>query len=144
MNKRQLDIERANKIISIVNDYFEIKKEIRSKKLGIVVPRQIAQYFVRKKLKLPYQLIADIYGKNHATMLHSCRKIEESYIYDTEISYYLSDINSLIRKDKELQEFVNPAEKLDEINQINSLIEGKTVFQLRKIKEYLLVQTNNI
>ena len=123
MIRKQIDIDRAKRVIEIVNNYFDAKIEVKGRKLGVVIPRQIGQYFVRKKLKLPFQLIGDIYGKDHATIFHSCRKIEESYIYNSEISYYLGDINKLLREDKELQEFINPIEKLDEINEINEIIE---------------------
>ena len=144
MIRKQIDIDRAKRVIAIVNNYFDAKKNIKGRKIGVVVPRQIAHYFVKKKLKLPYQLIGDIYNMDHATIFHSCRKIEESYIYNSEISYYLGDINKLLREDKELQEFINPIEKLDEINEINEIIEVLDVFKLRKIKEHLLAKYTKI
>ena len=144
MIRKQIDIDRANRVIAIVNNYFDAKIEVKGRKLGVVIPRQIGQYFVRKKLKLPFQLIGDIYGKDHATIFHSCRKIEESYIYNSEISYYLGDINKLLREDKDLQEFINPIEKLDEINEISEIIEVLDVFQLRKIKEHLISKYTKI
>jgi hypothetical protein len=138
MNKRELNISNANKVIDIINNYFNILEPTKSRKLQSIIPRQIAQYFLRKKLKLIYQSIADIYKQTPATIMNSCRKIKDYIEYDSEISYHISNISNLLRNDKYLQKKIYAIEKIEELNEINNLLEDNDIFRLRKIKEYLL------
>lgn len=41
-----------------------------------VVPRQIAMYLCREKLKLPFQKIGEIFGRDHSTVMASVRLIQ--------------------------------------------------------------------
>ena len=130
MNKKELDQANANKIISIVSEYFNAESKTKCRKLGVMLPRQIAQYFIRKNLNLPYQKIADLYNmKSHATILSN---------------FNVNDITIIIRQDKDLQRYRNPLEKIKEMTLINDILDVKTLFELRDIKALLLGQITKI
>jgi hypothetical protein len=42
-------------------------------------------YCLRTFTKLSLAYIGDIFGKDHATVLHACRKVRETYIFDSEL-----------------------------------------------------------
>ena len=69
----------ANDIVRVVADFFEIEPiELtnRSRKQGVVEPRQIAMYLLRDVLKLSYPHIGERLGKrDHTTAIHACGKI---------------------------------------------------------------------
>lgn len=46
------------------------------------VPRQIAMFLMRKHLKTPYMKIADVFHKNHSTVISAIRQVEKN-ISDT-------------------------------------------------------------
>lgn len=66
-------------ILDVVSSYFNVpKKDIMSSKKSkeIAFPRQIAMYFCRTKLSLPYKRIGDYFGKkDHTTIMHAEQKI---------------------------------------------------------------------
>lgn len=67
-------------IIEMVASYFNISKsDILSNKRSksIAEPRQIAMYFMRDILNLPYAKIGEIFDKDHSTVMHACSKIEK-------------------------------------------------------------------
>jgi chromosomal replication initiator protein len=50
----------------------------KSQMKGVALPRQIAMYLCREKLKLPYQKIGDIFGRDHSTVMSSIKQIQKS------------------------------------------------------------------
>lgn len=70
----------VNDIIRVVADFFEVPPSDmtdRSRKQGVVEPRQIAMYLMRDVLKLSYPHIGEKLGKrDHTTAIHSCEKIK--------------------------------------------------------------------
>lgn len=67
------------KIIQIVAEYFGItSQDILSKnqKRECVLPRQIAMYFCRVKLKVPYTKIGDVFSRDHSTVMSSVKCIK--------------------------------------------------------------------
>jgi len=68
------------KIIYLVAYFFEVQeKDILDKNQSkeFVYPRQLAIYLIRKDLRLPFTKIANIFNKDHSTIMSSVKKIEE-------------------------------------------------------------------
>ena len=69
------------KLIQIVAEFYNLReKEILSetRRKEIVFPRQIAMYLLREELKQSYPSIGKKFGgKDHTTVIHSCKKISE-------------------------------------------------------------------
>jgi len=73
-------------MIQAVADYFKVpltqilgssrQKEYRT-------ARQVAMYLIREVLGVRLETIGQIFSKNHATVLHSCRKVEEGLQQNT-------------------------------------------------------------
>jgi len=87
LNPRQREAI-ANDIIAKICTYYNITNEqIRGKKryrtkLPIVPARHMAMYIIRKKLNLKLKHIADLFGRDHTTVIHGIRSVKN--LSDTE------------------------------------------------------------
>ncbi len=70
-----------DEIIKLVADHFQIKiSEIKSKKRtrNLVQPRQVAMYLCRTVAGASFPEVGKAFGgKDHTTVLHACRQVEE-------------------------------------------------------------------
>ena len=145
MNKIQLNTANANNIIAEVNNYFNIQAETKSRRIGVMMPRQIAQYFIRRKLDLPYQAIARMFGlKQHGTVMSNIEKIDGFSVNDREVSFYIKELELILRDNAEIMLYKKSLDVVEQLTDINKILDVKSAFELIKIKEYLLVETNNI
>jgi len=113
INKREITVELAKEIVDkfarninreitvdmiqkIVCEYFNLKPEelkAKTRRREIVQPRQIIMYFAKKYTKSSLQAIGALCGgKDHSTVLHACRNIEDLKQTDKQIRSYLEDI----------------------------------------------------
>ena len=91
----QNDIRRIQK--SVANFYKISFEDIKSKKRtpNLAIPRQVAMYLCRKLTDESFERIGiEFSGKNHATVIHACNKIER----EMKINKDLSDAIDNIRK----------------------------------------------
>ena len=73
----QNDIRRIQK--SVANFYNISFEDMKSKKRtpNLAIPRQVAMYLCRKLTDESFERIGiEFSGKNHATVIHACNKIE--------------------------------------------------------------------
>ena len=86
--QKQIDEQRptVERIAGHVAGYFQITaKELKSRvrQRSIVVPRQVSMYLTRKLTRLSLHQIGVYFGGcDHTTVMHACRKIEESLTAD--------------------------------------------------------------
>lgn len=113
LNKKEITLDLAKKMIDkfvkntakeisieyiqkVVSDYFDIEIEIlksKTRKREIVQARQIAMYFSKKMTKSSLANIgAHCGGKDHATVLHACRTVNNLSETDKQFKAYLSDL----------------------------------------------------
>jgi chromosomal replication initiator protein len=80
----------VQRIIERVGRYFRIEPtQLRSRRRGrsALLPRQIGMYLARRLTPLSLEQIgAHFGGRDHSTVLHACRKIEEALSRDTVLS----------------------------------------------------------
>ncbi len=50
----------------------------KSQMREISIPRQIAMYLCREKIKLPYQKIGELFGRDHSTVMSSVKAVQKS------------------------------------------------------------------
>ncbi|MCR4738374.1 MAG: chromosomal replication initiator protein DnaA [Bacteroidales bacterium] len=97
-NAKEISIEYIQKIIC---DYFKISTEAinaRTRKREIVQARQLSMYFAKKYTKLPLSLIGAYCGnKDHATVLHACRTINNLYETEKKMKMYVDDIDKKMK-----------------------------------------------
>jgi len=68
------------KIIKAVADHYGVKSEDilgKSQTKDLVLPRQVAMYQCREHLKIPFQAIGKIFGKDHSTVMSSVRHVQK-------------------------------------------------------------------
>lgn len=88
-------------IIETVCDYFDLTTEdIKSvrKNREISYPRQIAMYLIRTMTETSLPKIAELFGgKDHTTVMHAVRKIEQEKKDDPDVERMIADLSAKIR-----------------------------------------------
>jgi chromosomal replication initiator protein len=72
----------------------DLKSVTRAQKIAL--PRQIAMYLIRKYAGLGFKDIAEIFGKDHTTVMHGCQRIESDIESDSEIRDSIEKIQNLL------------------------------------------------
>jgi len=92
----------ASDIINTVADFFEITPaEItnKSRKQGVVEPRQITMYLMRDLLKMSFPQIGEKLGKrDHTTVIHAYEKISQQLVQDNNINQKILAIKERLFK----------------------------------------------
>ena len=85
----------------VVSTFFNIKisdLKVKRKNKGYVLPRQIAMYLSRKLTNASLLEIGDKFGgKDHSTVLHSIKKIEEKMSQEVPFKEMVEDLRSRIK-----------------------------------------------
>ncbi|HRS54377.1 MAG TPA: chromosomal replication initiator protein DnaA [Bacteroidales bacterium] len=118
-NKKPITIELAKQMIDkyvkntskeisvdyirkIVCDYFNIPSELinsQSRKREIVQARQLTMYFSKRYTKLSLAIIGMHCGnKDHATVLHACRTVNNLIETDKQFKAYVEEIEKKIKR----------------------------------------------
>ena len=91
---REVSIEYIQKVVC---DYFDLPIELmksKTRKREVVQARQIAMYFSKKMTKSSLANIgAHCGGKDHATVLHACRTVNNLSETDKKFKVYLDDLD---------------------------------------------------
>ena len=91
------------KIIKCVADFYEISERDlvnRSRKKDVVKPRQIIMFLLREELKHSYPSIGDrLGGRDHTTAIHSCEKIGQELMTNSELEEEVQAIRNKIYTD---------------------------------------------
>ena len=92
----------ANQVIKAVADFFEISHQDlsnRSRKKGIVMPRQIAIFLLRDLLNMSYPEIGERLGKrDHTTAIYSYEKISQEINKNQSLNQKIILIKEIIYK----------------------------------------------
>lgn len=101
-------VKETVKIISVemiqkeVADYYNMSvSELKAKKRNknILVPRQLAMYLARQMTKLSLPEIGQAFGgKDHTTVLHSCKKIEQEVLTDRDLKNTIEKLTSNLKQ----------------------------------------------
>lgn len=118
LNKETITIELARQIIDklvknttrelsvgyiqkVVCDYFNLQAEAitsKTRKREIVQARQIAMYFAKNMTKLSLATIgSQIGGKDHATVLHACKTVNNLIDTDRQFKGYIDEIEKKLK-----------------------------------------------
>jgi chromosomal replication initiator protein len=94
---REISIDFIQKVVS---DYFNIPMELlksKTRKREVVQARQIAMYFAKSMTKSSLASIGmQCGGKDHATVLHACRTVNNLLETDKKFRVYIDDIEKKI------------------------------------------------
>jgi chromosomal replication initiation ATPase DnaA len=139
----ELKIKKAKEIISLINNYFNVNCNQLGRKSNIIIPRQMAMYYIRKNIEISYQEIGKLFktngnkGKNHATIIHACRTIENLIEFDSEIKTYNKYLSEHCKRISKLDEF--DLDKYNLIKDINIILNDLDIDTLTKVEDYLNV-----
>ena len=94
-------IKYSETIIDKIADYYKIlPRDIKgkSRKRHFVKARFIAMYCIKNNTSLTLKTIGDMVGRDHTTIIHSLRTIENtlSLHYNTDLKEELTEIKRLI------------------------------------------------
>ncbi len=96
--KREISIDYIQKIVC---DYFNMPVELlrsKTRKREIVQARQIAMFFAKSLTKSSLATIgSQIGGKDHATVLHACKTVNNLIDTDKGFKTYISDIDKKLK-----------------------------------------------
>ena len=92
--KREVSIEYIQKVVS---EYFQMEistLQSKTRKRHIVQARQLAMYFAKKYTKASLASIGSQIGKrDHATVLHACKTVDNLSFTDKQFRKYVEDLN---------------------------------------------------
>ena len=92
--KREVSIDYIQKVVS---DYFQLDLEIlqsKTRKRHIVQARQLAMFFAKKYTKASLANIGSQIGdRDHATVLHACKTVDNLVATDKQFKKFVDDIN---------------------------------------------------
>ena len=92
--KREVSIEYIQKVVS---EYFQMEiatLQSKTRKRHIVEARQLAMYFAKKYTKASLASIGSQIGKrDHATVLHACKTVDNLSFTDKQFRKYVDDLN---------------------------------------------------
>lgn len=94
-HKKEITIDHIQKIIA---DYFQLEIETlqsKTRKRHIVQARQLAMFFAKKYTQASLSSIGSQIGKrDHATVLHACKTVENLAETDRKFQKYVDDLTS--------------------------------------------------
>lgn len=80
----------VDRIVEQVGGYFQVEPEaLQSKRRyrNVMLPRQVGMYLARQLTSLSLEQIGAYFGgRDHSTVLHACRKVEQAMKNDAELS----------------------------------------------------------
>ncbi|CEN51357.1 Chromosomal replication initiator protein DnaA [Capnocytophaga canimorsus] len=92
--KKEITIDSIQKIVS---DYFNLDLETlqsKTRKRHVVQARQLAMFFAKKYTKESLSSIGNQIGKrDHATVLHACKTVEDLAQTDRDFQKYMDELN---------------------------------------------------
>tara|TARA_R110000803_G_scaffold21216_2_gene53666 strand:- start:12432 stop:13019 length:588 start_codon:yes stop_codon:yes gene_type:complete len=86
-------------IIKVVRMYYGLEENYeksRSRSTDFVKGRQMAMYLIRTSTKLSLSSIGQMFGKDHATVLHSIKTIKNYLFYDKQVKIDVREISQII------------------------------------------------
>jgi chromosomal replication initiator protein len=100
-NKKEVTLELAKsvveKFVKNVSDYFQLDLETlqsKTRKRHVVQARQLAMFFAKKFTKASLANIGSQIGdRDHATVLHACKTVDNLVATDKQFKKFVEDIN---------------------------------------------------
>jgi chromosomal replication initiator protein len=91
----------APEVLTMVGRHYGVTASAQkssSRRRHVVLARSVAMYLLRKNTKLPLAKIGSLFGgRDHTTVIHACRKIEQQLAGDTELSRFVRESTTKLR-----------------------------------------------
>jgi chromosomal replication initiation ATPase DnaA len=90
-----LETDKAKLIKDIVYRYYKLTMDLTTRRREQVLARQVAIYFIRRHTRLTTSQIGGLFRKDHATVLHSLKAINDMLDWDKE---FIHDFDAIDRR----------------------------------------------
>jgi hypothetical protein len=129
--------EKTRKIISIVNEFYQVNCLEFSRRRAIVIPRQIAIYYAYKETSLNTTSVGLLFNKDHATVLHSVNMVESMMKFDPKFKRERKSLEDKIF----IINFKTPEDfKLFQLKEdVNKIVNKMKLDKLTELKESLVL-----
>ena len=101
-DQRRIKQITAELIMQTVSDYYGLTMDDMTgptRKREITVPRQIAMYLTREMTGMSLPQIGNVFGgRDHTTVLHSCKTVEANMTANTDVRAVVEDIKQLVKQ----------------------------------------------
>ena len=133
MTKEQYEI--AKETITQVNNYFETDCRIKSRKINIVRPRMYACKIIRELTSMKLQDIADLFGQNYDTVMHSIKVVDSDLQLNSKYREYYLDVRSVMKSSDiyKNSELTKINKRTEIVQDINNILMGKSLSKLQQI-----------
>lgn len=81
------DVETIKRVVCRTYRLSEAELVSKSRYKRIVVPRNLAMYFTRRYTEMSFAAIGEIFGREHATVMHSVKRIERQLREDQRFAH---------------------------------------------------------
>lgn len=99
------DYEKANEIIKIVCDFYKVEEpylKSNNRRRRVVEPRSICFHLLRKYTNLTLIKIGGLFGgRDHTTILHGIRSLEDLCDYDAKLSQNVEIIENKYKENNQ-------------------------------------------
>ena len=102
------DMTTPQLIITIVFNYFGVPvelKDVNTRKREKVNACQFSMYFLRKYTRLSLAEAGFMFGRDHATTVHSCKKINYEMTMYKDTRLFIEQINNRILANIQVDDF---------------------------------------
>ena len=85
--KTPADLDQLYKVVSVVSDYYQVPKAALcgcGRTQDVAFARHVAIYLARTKLGMTYAAIAAAFKRDHTSIMHACRRIEDRLLWQEE------------------------------------------------------------
>ena len=101
-DQRRIKQITAELIMQTVSDYYGLTMDDitgPTRKREITVPRQIAMFLTREMTGMSLPQIGHVFGgRDHTTVLHSCKTVEANMTANTDVRAVVEDIKQLVKQ----------------------------------------------
>ena len=88
--------EIAKETITQVNNYFETDCRLKSRKVNVVRPRMYACKIIRELTGMALQDIADLFGLNHASIIHAIKVVNNDLEVMPKYKMYYLELRAIV------------------------------------------------
>ena len=86
----------AKETITQVNNYFETDCRVKSRKTNVVRPRMYACKIIRELTGMALQDIADLFGLNHASIIHAIKVVNNDLEVMPKYKMYYLELRAIV------------------------------------------------
>jgi chromosomal replication initiator protein len=89
----------VKEVVKIIASFYNLEENTiyeKTRRKEVVKPRQVIMYILRKDFNVSYPSIGEkLGGRDHTTVIHSCKKIEEELKDNNLLEQELEQIRSM-------------------------------------------------